>query len=287
MSDALTQVPAPSSQARTEAALGWAWGAVTIVNATATGVGCALAVEGATTARWAPRASTPATGTLIDAVRAQLGRLPGWTDAMQLHVEAAFPPSRGLKTSSSVAAAALRAGRAALALSDDDAWVIQQAVAASRDAGVTLTGALDDQVATVIGGCHLTDNNEGRVLHSAPTRAWDVAIWVPEASIAKAEVARLATKTIYRDIEEASEMARAGDLPGAMTANGTAYTRLYEAAGLPVTAEPAQVALRAGAEGAGLSGTGPAVAALFRPGLGRVDLRPVRGGQWTWTRAVR
>ena len=78
-------------------------------------------------------------------------------------------------------------------------------------------------------------------------------------------------------------LAQAGRVAEAMTANGRAYHAAYAAAGLAVDDLPVRVALSRGALGAGLSGTGPAVAALFDR---RVALPPVAGGTWRWTRTV-
>jgi shikimate kinase len=272
---------------------GEAFGAVTILNATATGIGCALAVNQVTRATWTPGSEgLRATGVpdlrLVEAVAEEMGA----RRAADVHVACPFPPSRGLKTSSSAAAALVRAvfdadGRASAssteALQADHAEVERLAVAACRRAGVTLTGALDDQTAAVRGGCHLVDNREGRqlaVLHAPP---WQVAVWVPDRAVEKSQVAGIDVAGLRADLEAATELAREGNLAEAMTANGRAFHAAYSAAGLPVDDLPARVALSRGALGAGLSGTGPAVAAVFAR---RVDLPPVSGGTWLWTRTV-
>jgi shikimate kinase len=264
---------------------GQAFGAVTVVNATATGVGCALAVAAATRATWDPE---PVWGGLsrltlkpdgdLRLVEAVAGDRPA-----AVTVECPFPPSRGLKTSSSVAAALVRAAADAegIALGAED--VERLAVGASRRAGVTLTGAYDDQAAVVRGGCQLADTRGDRVLASLPVEPWQVALWVPERSIPKEAVRPVDVSSVRSAVQAAEDLARGGDIPGALTANGRAYHEAYAAAGLPVDDLPARVALRAGALGAGLSGTGPAVAALFTR---RVPLPPVTGGAWSWTRVV-
>lgn len=259
---------------------GQAFGAVTVLNATATGIGCALAVAAPTRATWDPDASLfhlkpDGDRRLAETIAA--GRIATVT------VECPFPPSRGLKTSSSVAAALVRALADSEGESLEADEVERRAVDASRRAGVTLTGAYDDQSAVVRGGCQLADARIDRVLASLPVQPWQVALWVPERPIPKDAVRAVDVSAIRPDVKAAETLARDGDIPGALTANGRAYHSAYAAAGLPVDDLPAKVALKAGALGAGLSGTGPAVSGLFTR---RVELAPVAGGSWTWTRVV-
>jgi shikimate kinase len=272
---------------------GEAFGAVTILNATATGIGCAIAVNQVTRATWTPgpdglRATGVPDLRLVEAVAQEMGAAP----AADVQVACPFPASRGLKTSSSAAAALVRAvfdadgrasARSAEALQADHEEVERLAVAACRRAGVTLTGALDDQTAAVRGGCHLVDNRQGTLLGALDTPPWQVAVWVPEHGIAKTQVAGLDVATLRDELDAAADLARQGQVAQAMTANGRAFHAAYAAAGLPVDDLPARVALSKGALGAGLSGTGPAVGALFAR---RVELPPVRGGTWAWTRVV-
>ncbi|MFA5944841.1 MAG: shikimate kinase [Candidatus Thermoplasmatota archaeon] len=263
---------------------GEAFGAVTIVNATATGVGCSLAVNLRTTAVWSPGGDgLRVTGAhdlkLVEAVAAELGADLGAAVA----IDCPFPPSRGLKTSSSVAAALVRAVLGADGTPADDATVESLAVASCRRAKVTLTGALDDQMAVVRGGCHIVDTSKGVRLASVAAPPWQVALWVPNAAIAKTDAGRVDVTDLRRPVESAVSLAGAGRVAEAMTANGNAFHACYAAAGLPVDDRPVHAALKLGALGAGLSGTGPAVAALFDR---RVNLPPVAGGVWRWTRTV-
>jgi shikimate kinase len=272
--------PAPGLQQGQRTGHGTAHGAVTILNATATGIGCSLAIHASTMATWTPamdglHAEAAADTRLVDAVAA--GR------SARVTVACPFPPGRGLKTSSSVAAALVRSLHDAEGTALDDATVERESVAACRRAGVTLTGAFDDQAAVVRGGCHLTDNRGDRILTSLAVEPWQVALWVPARSIDKSALAGLDLSGLRPAAEQAAELAREGRIAEAMTANGAAFHAAYAAAGLPVDDLPARVALGRGALGAGLSGTGPAVAALFAR---RTELPPVAGGTWQWTRAV-
>lgn len=263
--------------------VGKAHGAVTILNATATGIGCALAVEAGALARWTWQGDRlvldgAPDDRLARAIQAHCGGA-----GAQVSSSTRFAPARGLKTSSSAAAAMLRAAHAARGGALDDRKLLRAAVAASRAAGVTLTGALDDQAAVTLGGCHLTDNRRDAVLQTLPAEPWHVAVWVPDQPLPKALLHGLDAGAAAKEARAAEHLASHGRIPEAMTRNGAAFTRLYVAAGLPVDGRAAQVALANGALGAGLSGTGPAVAALFDE---RRDLPAVTGGQWLWTRAM-
>lgn len=274
------------------------WGsthaAVTVLNATATGIGCSLAVEGGVQAMWEWRPEpqdAKATGDviegvpdqrLVEAVRARLDA-PGPRRGVRVSVRSTFPPARGLKTSSSAAAALLCAARKAQGERPKNQDLVGEAVQVSREAGVTLTGALDDQAATVLGGCHLADNRSGNLLETLPVANWAVAIWVPDAAIPKSSLSGVDASLLRDELADLPDLVKQGAIAEAMTRNGRAFTRLYQQAGLPVDPRPAQVALSAGALGAGLSGTGPAVAALFRR---RTTLPDIPGGKWAWTRPV-
>lgn len=269
---------------------GRAHGAITVLNATATGFGCSLATHAATTATWQwtgdaeSHIETGGAGTgLVEAVAHRMAAHLGLGDAgARVNVQAPFPPSRGLKTSSSAAAALVRAAFDSAGAPGSDADVERLAVECSRDAGVTLTGAFDDQVAVTRGGCHVTDNRRLEVVASVAVEPWHVAVWVPAASIPKSRLRDLDATPLAQAADNVKTLILQGDVAKALTDNGRLFTRFYAAAGLPVSEQPALTALRAGALGAGLSGTGPAVAALFAE---RVPLEAVAGGTWTWSRA--
>lgn len=265
--------------------------AVSILNATATGHGAALAVAGGVEATWTVTQgkslewSTPNVDARVaNAVHGILRDHYRLDDGASVRTASTFPPGRGLKTSSGAAAALVLAGAQAHSLPMSVNSLIDRAVEASISAGVTLTGAFDDQVAVVRGGCYLTDNGEGKVLDEIPVEDWKVAIWVPLEQISKHDIAPLDASAVAKKVRKAEALLLDGDLPGAMTMNGRAFTEMYLAAGLPVRAEPVDEAIRHGALGAGLSGTGPAVAALFDD---QVDLPAVGGGVWHWTQAVK
>ncbi|MGB1697112.1 MAG: shikimate kinase [Thermoplasmatota archaeon] len=252
---------------------GRAHAAITILNATATGHGCSLAVKGGVEASWQESPDWSVTGAPDDAlVRAVANHMQ--LGPARVETTSTFPPARGLKTSSGAAAALLRAA------GHPEEGLLESCVAVCRAAGVTLTGAYDDQCATTLGGCHLTDNGAMTILATLPVPSCHVAIWVPDATIPKSALQGLDPSTLAPQLEAAEAMLLEGDLPGALTLNGAAFLPFYQKAGLPVSPDPVRVAMDAGALGAGLSGTGPAVAALFAD---KPHLEPVEGGAWHWT----
>ncbi len=265
--------------------------AISVLNATATGHGAALAVKGGVEATWTVTEADGLEWTTPDmddrmavAVHGILRERYHLDGGASVRTRSTFPPSRGLKTSSGAAAALMLAGAQAHGVPMSVSRLIRRSVEAAIASGATLTGAFDDQVAVVQGGCHLTDNVSGTILERIPAEAWHVAVWVPKASIVKQQVAPIDASAVAKRIRKAEQALREGDIPAAMTINGRAFLELYEAAGLPVRSAPVDAAVQAGAIGAGLSGTGPAVAALFDD---EVDLPAVDGGQWQWTRVIK
>jgi shikimate kinase len=254
--------------------IGTAHAAITILNATATGHGCSLAVKGGITVEWLEGATElhgAPDAKLVDAV----SKLTGKTG--HITISTTFPHARGLKTSSSAAAALLRAA------DHPEEGLIESAVAVCRAAGVTLTGAFDDQCAVTLGGCHLTDNGRNKILKSFHVPNWHIAIWIPENNIPKSALVGLDASVLAEPLERAEGLLREGKIPEALTANGAAFLPFYQAAGLDLNPAPVTVAMDAGALGAGLSGTGPAIAAIFEA---KTPLAPVHGGTWHWTVTV-
>ncbi|MGK2230291.1 MAG: shikimate kinase, partial [Methanobacteriota archaeon] len=168
-----------------------------------------------------------------------------------------IPPESGLKSSSAAANATVLATLDALGETDtlEPLETALVGVEAARDAGVTITGALDDATASALGGVVLTDNSSDELLHREPFDR-SVAVYVPDerAPSASTDVGR--SKLVAPVVERAFDMARDGDYADGMTTNGFAYC-----AALRRDASPAVDAL-AHAEGAGLSGTGPSFAAI-------------------------
>ena len=169
-----------------------------------------------------------------------------------------IPASRGLKSSSAAANAVLMAGIAALGREMEPLDIVQMGVDCAIDAGVTLTGAFDDAVATMFGGAVLTDN-EGRTIISWVDVPPDleVVFVVPDRKIHKDSLRREDFAPIHDQVQEAFDLAMGGDVASAINLNGRAYAPI-----VGVDNTPADAALAAGAWAAGMTGTGPAIAVV-------------------------
>jgi len=241
-------------------------GAATVVNAIATLKGSAFAVDLRTHATVELDESaagvdgttdvdvdTTLIETCVEKTAARFGIEAGGT----VETTTEIPPESGLKSSSAAANATVLATLDALGETDtlEPLETALVGVEAARDAGVTITGALDDATASALGGVVLTDNSSDELLHREPFDR-SVAVYVPDerAPSASTDVGR--SKLVAPVVERAFDMARDGDYADGMTTNGFAYC-----AALRRDASPAVDAL-AHAEGAGLSGTGPSFAAI-------------------------
>lgn len=168
-----------------------------------------------------------------------------------------IPIASGLKSSSTAANAAVLAALDAL---DEEMDLIDAAVLgvqAARETGVTITGALDDALASMLGGVVVTDNRAMRLL-KREVLIFPVLLLVPKKKIFSKDTNVERSRLIAPLAELAFDLAISGDYSRAMTLNGFVYC-----AALGLSAEPMLKALEAGARGVSLSGTGPSYAALI------------------------
>lgn len=246
---------------------GRAHGAITVVNAIPSGRGAAIGLDLHTTAEVELERGEGPLEVLIEgdpgeapglaqAVLAVLAEHAGHPLSGVVRTRGTIPIARGLKSSSVAANAMVLAVADALSLTLTPDQVLALAVKAARRAGVTATGALDDAAASLLGGLVVTDNARDRVVKRKPLGAvHPVLLLVPgskrytgQAVRALAPVEPLSVRLLDRLPD---------DWPYALTLNGLAV-----AAVLDEPLEPVHRALGAGALAAGLSGTGPAVAAV-------------------------
>jgi len=248
-----------------------AHGAVTVINAISCGLGAALGVDLQTEATVKLTnepgeieghvLSDPEESAILieKTVKCVLRRFE-LEDEYGAYVEtrSEIPIARGLKSSSVAANAITLAVLAALGKNVDDLTVVNLGVDAALDAGVTITGAFDDACASYFGNITITDNYERKVMKRFHLdRMHPVLIFVPpkKAYTAKSDVEKM--KIIAKEVKALHRMAVLGDYWSAMTLNGLIYS-----ATLGYDSSVAIDALASGALAAGLSGTGPAVAAV-------------------------
>lgn len=248
-----------------------AYGAVTIINAISCGLGAALGINLRTEAMVkltdepgrieGKILSDPSENTiLIEKVVKRVLRRFRLEDQYGAYVETRsnIPIARGLKSSSVAANALTLAALSALGERVDDLTAINIGVDASIEAGVTVTGAFDDACASYFGNIVITDNYKRKILKRfQPEGDYAVLIHVPpkKSYTSKSDVNRM--KIMAGEVKAIHRMALLGDYWQAMTLNGLVYSAV-----LGYDLNIAVDALAAGAIAAGLSGKGPAVAAV-------------------------
>jgi shikimate kinase len=244
-------------------------GAVTIVNAIATGKGAAFGITLEADAE--VRIGEAPSEFVLDGPKEGLVLVRGCVDAVcrralrenagaNARTRSEIPISKGLKSSSAVSnAVVLAAGRALdLPLSDSD--ILDIGIDESVKAGVTLTGAFDDASACLRGGVVVTDNRNRLLLHrGSMDKDLVVVVHAPDRQIPKSSVRSLDFTGIRKDVEDAFALALKGQYLTAMDLNSRAYSKV-----LDVSEEAADVSKKNGALAAGITGTGPATAALCR-----------------------
>ena len=174
-----------------------------------------------------------------------------------------LPVASGLSSSSATSNAVVLATILALSkeyfpenkLGDYD--ILNMAIDASLEAGVTITGAFDDASASFFGGLTITDNLKRKILQSQKMEKQNILIYMPDKKsiTAQSDVGRMKLLSPY--VELAFHEALKGNIYKALTLNGLLYC-----AALGYNPNIALDALNAGAIGAGLSGTGPSFVAI-------------------------
>jgi shikimate kinase len=245
-------------------------GAVTIVNAIATGKGAAFGIRLRT---WAEVELVHTKGIEVDIEGFRdedplLARrcvenviqacVKGEDYGAKVRTRSEIPVSRGLKSSSAAANAIVMATLKALGADLEPLEAIRIGTRSAIEAGVSVTGAFDDACASYFGGVVLTDNMKEDVVKRDVMRTdLKVIIDVPPFQIRKKDLPLERIRSLREMIDIAFDCALEGDYLCAMTLNGLCYSA---ALGLDQTVS--LDALRKGAKAAGVSGTGPATVIL-------------------------
>ncbi len=270
--------------------LGEATGAISVVNALPTGVGCAIGVELRVRAEVtlregrAPIGSVEVEGDRVtplvrEAARAAVAEwLPLGVAHVAVSVGSSIPERVGLKSSSAVASAIGRAVASAAGRDPAPLEVARVAARASRSAGVSATGALDDALAGLQPGFVVTDNTADRPLLSQPVaRGLEVGIWLPDGVHPPSPSVLAQFRAERPGADAAVSHALEGDFWVAMAENSSLVERVM---GYPYRGLRTRLA-DAGAVGAGVSGLGPALAIVAPAGrLSQLlELLPSGGGR--------
>jgi shikimate kinase len=237
-------------------------GAISIVNAIATGNGSALGISLKVTAEASlgngqgVRFQTRKENKLISNI--VYNTLPKDIIAKNLvsiSIESEIPIGFGLKSSSAVSnAVALACSKLVNNDVHDDA-ILDAAVRASLDSKISITGAYDDATACYFGGFVLTDNYACKLIRreEAPDNLYAIILLPQNAT--RGNTRKL---SIMSDLFiDAFKLAETGEYWKAMKLNG-----VLASAVLSEKYEPILAALEKGALGATISGNGPSIAAV-------------------------
>ncbi|GBC71991.1 Homoserine kinase [Candidatus Calditenuaceae archaeon HR02] len=248
--------------------VGEAHGAVSIINAISTGFGGALGIDFYTRAyvevveggeTMLVNKDSVGDDSLVKEVVRTVSELAGVKGlGFRVTTQSDIPIAVGLKSSSSAAVSVGLAVLDALGETADIGAFLAAVAEASQRSGVSITGAIDDAAACMLGGIVLTDNYGRKILrHEAVDQDLAVVILIPAEKTYTKSFRRETLAPIRDLVMEAFKIAERRDYWRAMTLNG-----LLHAAALNLPTRPIIDALSAGALGAGVTGTGPAIAAI-------------------------
>lgn len=180
---------------------------------------------------------------------------------ISLTIESQIPPAVGLKSSSAISIASVRAISRVLSGELGYNSVLKISCQASKDSGASITGAYDDAAACLLGGMVLTDNSKFRIVKHArvPASLGEIVIIrVPEKETKyTSSVDTKVYSSLKKDSMKAFEYAKQGKLAQAMLLNS-----IIQCVALGYSFEPISSAIDEGATASGISGKGPAIAAL-------------------------
>jgi shikimate kinase len=244
-------------------------GAISIVNAVATGKGSALGISLKVTAEIQLEQEG-------HGIRFQTRRMDNElvnnivyntipkdimeNNLVSISIESEIPWGYGLKSSSSVSNALALACCKLVNPNVDDYSVLDIAVQASLDSHVTITGAYDDATACYFGGFVLTDNYARTLIRreEAPDDLHAIILIPKEASSRRKRRNNIHKLTIMSDLFlDAFKLAEHGKYWKAMKLNG-----VLASTALSMKYETTIAALENGALGATLSGNGPSITAV-------------------------
>jgi shikimate kinase len=172
-----------------------------------------------------------------------------------ININSEIPSGMGLKSSSAVSNAVALACNSLVSEAINDEFVLNSAIDASLYAKTTITGAFDDSTACYYGGFVTTDNYKRKIMkrESTPTDI-NAVIFLPNNK-KRGDTSRL--KLLSDIYLEAFQLAHSGQYWKAMTLNGVLTSSL-----LSNSYTITRMCLENGALAASISGNGPAIAAV-------------------------
>ena len=239
-------------------------GAVSIVNAIATGMGSALGISLKVTAEaqiqtgHGIKFTTGRNGDRLikNIIQKTIPKEIIDGNMISISVDSQIPLGYGLKSSSAVSnAVALACSRMAKEAEIDDYGILDVSTRSSLEAKVSMTGAYDDATACYFGGFTVTDNYSRRLIRKekAPENLYAIIILPTNSS--RGDIHKLRN---FSDLFiDAFELAESGQYWKAMKLNG-----VLASAALSSSYAPVLDAIEHGALSASISGNGPSIAAV-------------------------
>ena len=248
------------------------YGALTITNALPTGIGCAVGIELPVDARVSLSTQGPRKAPTLRVAAGQRTRLvelslraglstyfPETNAVATLSLRSKVPVRRGLKSSSAVSTAILRATARAAGTEPSSLELGRLSAEVSRRAGVSATGALDDALAGLTPGFVVTDNLLGEVLRrSEVDPSWAALLYIPSRPHPPSPRLRTAFSKEHRAGELSVRAALEGDWARAMELNSELVERTMGYSYRDIRHR----LLSHGALASGVSGLGPTLATI-------------------------
>ena len=239
-------------------------GAISIVNAIATGKGSALGISLKVIAEvelqkgHGLRFITERNGDRLikNIIQKTIPKETIESNMISIRVDSEIPIGYGLKSSSAVSnAIVLACSQIAREEDINDNTILEVAALSSLEAKVSLTGAYDDATACYFGGFTVTDNYSRRLIRKerAPENLY--AIIILPSSTTRGDVRKL--RNLSDIFIDAFRFAESGQYWKAMKLNG-----VLASAALSSSYAPAMAAMEHGALSASISGNGPSIAAV-------------------------
>ncbi|TLX96285.1 MAG: shikimate kinase [Thaumarchaeota archaeon] len=242
-------------------------GAVSIVNAIATGrgatLGISLGIETTVVAEpgkgifFENRESSLSARLIRSVVETSVPKPDLERNRLRISVKTEIPSGYGLKSSSAISSAISLACAKIFKPGAADLEILRDGVHASIQSKVSITGAFDDACACYFGGFAVTDNTNIKIIRSekAPADLSSV-IFIPK-SRRRGNVKKL--RVLENIFAQAWDLASKSEYWNAMILNGLATSTLLGSDPRILTE-----LIESGALGASVSGNGPAIAAVAR-----------------------
>ena len=242
-------------------------GAISIVNAIATGKGATLGISKKVSVEMETTTGNgivieiqnkPMKSRLINNVvqkiipKNELSRMK-----VKISLNSEIPTGYGLKSSSAISTVVAMASAKLFKPKMTDFEILSTGVDASLETKVSLTGAYDDACACYYGGFVVTDNYRKKIIHSEKClNRVSAVIFIPK-SRKRGNVRKLRASSSA--FEQAWNLAKKSDYWSAMILNGLATSSI-------LSSEPKIIPklIENGALGASVSGNGPSIAAIVR-----------------------